>query len=253
MRLNPKVYQLAEGYEPIETQEFDGRLVQIYYLDDFDSVYNQNVPKGKFAVWTSVDGTNYRLFIEKGFYSEVKELYSQPINKIWLDFWDQCDDVTKKFNFRILMPLALVCLAIYIILTIIPGIESWAMYVQIGIFVVFIVGLLLLNKVTKNKINECNKASVNLIKEELTPDGFDNVLEKQKNYIDSFFAEKQREIDEEMAREEAAKKEENIEENKEVYVDDVTDLQTEQTNLVENVDDVKEESQDKVDEENKGE
>ena len=151
------------------------------------------------------------------------------------------------------MPLALVCLAIYIILTIIPGIESWAMYVQIGIFVVFIVGLLLLNKFTKNKINEYNKASVNLIKEELTPEGFDNVLEKQKNYIDSFFAEKQREIDEEMAREEAAKKEENIEENKEVYVDDVTDLQTEQTNLVENVDDVKEESQDKVDEENKGE
>lgn len=252
MRLNPKVFQLAEGYEPVDTQEFDGRLVQIYYLDDFDSVYNQNVPKGKFAVWTSVDGTNYRLFIEKGFYSEVKELYSQPINKIWLDFWDQCDDITKKYNFRILIPLVLVCLAVYIILTIIPNIESWAMYAQVAIFVVFIVGLLLLNKVTKNKINECNKASVNLIKEELTPDGFDNVLEKQKNYIDSFFAEKQREIDEELAKEEATQNEEVALENKEVYVDDETEENNVKVEQLENnEEDISKEKE--SDEENKGE
>ncbi len=252
MRLNPKVFQLAEGYEPVDTQEFDGRLVQIYYLDDFDSVYNQNVPKGKFAVWTSVDGTNYRLFVEKGFYSEVKELYSQPINKIWLDFWDQCDDITKKYNFRILIPLVLVCLAVYIILTIIPNIESWAIYAQVAIFVVFIVGLLLLNKVTKNKINECNKASVNLIKEELTPDGFDNVLEKQKNYIDSFFAEKQREIDEELAKEEATQNEEVALENKEVYVDDeIEENNVKVEQLENNEEDISKEKE--SDEENKGE
>lgn len=220
MRLNPKVYQLAEGYEPVETQEFDGRIVQVYYLDDFDAIYNQNVPKGKFVVWTSANGTDYRLFIEKGFYHEVHELYTQPINKIWLDFWDQCDDVTKKYNFRILIPLAIVCLAIYIILNFIPGIESWSIYAQLAIFIVFIGGMLVLNKLTKNKIAEYNKASVNLIKEELTPEGFDAIIEKQKEYIDRFFDEKQKEIDAELAAEEEKEKAEATEENKVAYVDE---------------------------------
>lgn len=203
MRLNAKAYQLAEGYEPFETQEFDGRIVELYYLDDFDPLYNQNVTKGKFVVWTSMDGTNYRLFIEKGFYEHVKELYSQPINKIWLDFWDRCDDVTKKFNYRILVPLAVLCLACYLIIALLFGTANWSIYAELGVFLVFIIGMLFLNKFTKNKMNTFNKESVDLIKQTLTPEGFEDVLNRQREYIDTFFDKKQAEIDAEIAAEDA--------------------------------------------------
>ena len=215
MRLNPKAYKLADGYTPIETQEFDGRIVEIYNMDDFDMLYNQNVPKGKFVLWTSENGKDYRLFIEKGFHNEVKELYTAQINKIWLDFWDQCDDVSKKFNFRILLPLCLVCIVLYIIISLINAIASFAIYLQIGILAIFIIGMIVLNRLTKNKIADLNKSSVALIKESLTEEGFENVLECQRTYIDDFFEAKQKEIDEELAKEDNAEKDEN-----EVYVDD---------------------------------
>lgn len=231
MRINPKIYALAEGYEPFERQEFDGRLVELFELDDFPQVYEQNVPKGKFVVWSSADGTNYRLFIEKGFYNEVKELYSQPINKIWLDFWDRCDDTTKKYNYRVMIPLAIVCLCIYLILSFIPGISSWAIYPQIGVFVLFIIGMFVIQKVTKNKMNQFNHESVDLIKQELTVEGFERVIQKQKDYTDRFFEEKQREIDEEIAREEAADKGEvaYIDEDKEETNSEVEDKVTADT------------------------
>ena len=198
-----------------ETQEFDGRIVEIYNMDDFDMLYNQNVPKGKFVLWTSENGKDYRLFIEKGFHNEVKELYTAQINKIWLDFWDQCDDVSKKFNFRILLPLCLVCIVLYIIISLINAIASFAIYLQIGILAIFIIGMIVLNRLTKNKIADLNKSSVALIKESLTEEGFENVLERQRTYIDGFFEAKQKEIDEELAKEDNAEKDEN-----EVYVDD---------------------------------
>ena len=196
MRLNPKAYKLADGYTPIETQEFDGRIVEIYNMDDFDMLYNQNVPKGKFVLWTSENGKDYRLFIEKGFHNEVKELYTAQINKIWLDFWDQCDDVSKKFNFRILLPLCLVCIVLYIIISLINAIASFAIYLKIGILAIFIIGMIVLNRLTKNKIADLNKSSVALIKESLTEEGFENVLERQRTYIDDFFEAKQKEINE---------------------------------------------------------
>lgn len=206
MRLNPNIYKLAEGYEPIEVQEFDGRIVEVYHMDDFPSIYDQNTSRGKFVVWASANGKDYRLFIEKGFHEAVSELYTEPINKIWLDFWDKCDDTTKKFNFKILLPIALVCIAAFFIVSFIPGTESWSTYAELAILVVFVIGMLFLNKFTKKKLNDLNKESVDLIKGVLTVDGFNDVLERQKNYIDSFFDRKQAEIDAELAREEAADK-----------------------------------------------
>ena len=49
----------------------------------------------------------------------------------------------------------------------------------------------------------------------MTEEGFENVLERQRTYIDGFFEAKQKEIDEELAKEDNAEKDEN-----EVYVDD---------------------------------
>lgn len=208
MRLNPKVFELANGIEPQERQEFDGRVVEIYYMNDFDEVYQANCPKGKFALWTSNDGFNYRLFIEKGYYEQLSELYSDKVNKIWLDFWDKCDETTKKYNFKVMLPLALGCLIAYLLISTLWD-SSAAIYVEFGILALFIVGLFALNKVTKNKLAIYNQESVNEIKKVTGSKHFDELMTMQKTYIDEYFEEQARLAEEEALKEEELAKEEN--------------------------------------------
>lgn len=208
MRLNPKVFELANGIEPQERQEFDGRVVEIYYMNDFDEVYQANCPKGKFALWTSNDGFNYRLFIEKGYYEQLSELYSDKVNKIWLDFWDKCDETTKKYNFKVMLPLALGCLIAYLLISTLWKSDA-AIYVEFGILALFIVGLFALNKVTKNKLAIYNQESVEEIKKVTGSKHFDELMTIQKTYIDEYFEEQARLAEEEALKEEELAKEEN--------------------------------------------
>ena len=91
MKINPKLFNVAAEADPVDVQEFDERKVEIYMMDNYPKIKEEFINKGKFAVWSSIDGVNYRIFIEEGYYNELKELYSQPINKIWVDFWDTCE------------------------------------------------------------------------------------------------------------------------------------------------------------------
>lgn len=202
MRLNPKIFALADGIEPVATQEFDNRLIEIYYMNDFEDVFSQNAPKGKFALWTSADGFNYRLFIEKGYYENLGELYTDKVNKIWLDFWDKCDDTTKKYNFRIMLPLAAVCLILFFVISNIDALASVAAYIQFGVLAVFIVGMLFMNKFVKNKLAFLNNESVKGIKDEVGEKHFEELLEEQKKYIDDFFEAQAKLAEEEEAKEE---------------------------------------------------
>ena len=67
-------------------------------MNDYDAILADQINKGKFTVWSSNDGFNYRLFLEKGCYETVKELYTAQINKIWVDFWDKTEKISNKFD-----------------------------------------------------------------------------------------------------------------------------------------------------------
>jgi len=184
MRINPKLYSVAEGVTPIEVQSFDDRKVELFYMDDFEGVKEDFINKGQFAAWASEDGVNYRVFIEKGYYEAVGELYSEPINKIWVEFWDKTEQISNKLSKRVMIPI--------MVLSVIVCIGSmWlgnvGQYIAIGILVVAFIVMLVINSKTKKAIVAENIKSRDLIVKHLGQNRFDALLDAQKNYMDEYY------------------------------------------------------------------
>ncbi len=191
MKINPKLYAVADSVTPVETEEFDGRKIEIYTMDQFTGIREEFVNgKGEFAVWSSQDGTNYRVFIEDGYYKEVKELYEQPVNKIWVDFWDTTDNVSKKFQrFFIypLMGLAIVLAILAIVFGSMAGSSAIVFqWVVIALLVALFIAMIVVNYRTKKVIMDENVKSRQLIIDLFGEKKFDELTDRQKAYMDQY-------------------------------------------------------------------
>ena len=185
MRINPKLFVLGNEAEPVDVQEFDGRKVEVFMMNPFPQVKEEFINKGKFAVWSSEDGTNYRIFIEDGYYNELKPLYSQAVNKIWVDFWDTCERISRKISRCVILPITVVAVGGCIGFSFIQGIGT---YLMIAVVVIAFVAMLFCSRLTRKKIADANAASVELIKKVLGgTKQFDDMLDRQKNYMDSYY------------------------------------------------------------------
>jgi len=189
MRINPKLYVAADGVEPLEVQEFDGHKVEVYLMNQFDGVKEDFVTsKGQFAVWSSVDGNNYRLFLEDGYYASVKELYSQPVNEIWIKFWDKLDGITKKYSRFLIYPIMLVAVVLCILSIALQS--TWGQvgtYVVIGVLIALFITLIVANYLVKKKSVAENVKSREQIISVLGQEHFDQLIEVQKAYMDEYF------------------------------------------------------------------
>lgn len=65
-------------------EKYNDVILEMYYLNDRSDFY-KFVLCGRFFVWI-LDGVNYRLFVEKGYYELVIDFYINEVNIIWLDF-----------------------------------------------------------------------------------------------------------------------------------------------------------------------
>lgn len=224
MKLNERVFEVLNG-EPVEVQNLDGHEVKIYILDDYPDVLNEFVNKGKFAVWSCVDGTNYKLAIEKGYYDELRELYSDKVNDTWLKFWDECEKISSTFSKKIVLPATAVIIVIFVVLMALsnkmPG--KLGTYLTLGLAIFYMLVILILRKLTTNKINIANQNALAVIKKNLGEAHFNDLLERQRNYIDAYY-------DTLSAKEEAeaSANEENVNELKET--EETTEAEKEESN-----------------------
>ena len=224
MKLNERVFEVLNG-EPVEVQNLDGHEVKIYILDDYPDVLNEFVNKGKFAAWSCVDGTNYKLAIEKGYYDELRELYSDKVNDTWLKFWDECEKISSTFSKKIVLPATAVIIVIFVVLMALsnkmPG--KLGTYLTLGLAIFYVLVILILRKLTTNKINIANQNALAVIKKNLGEAHFNDLLERQRNYIDAYY-------DTLSAKEEAeaSANEENVNELKET--EETTEAEKEESN-----------------------
>ena len=195
MRINQKLYAIADGKEPAEKQQFNDRSVEIFFMDQFEGLVEEYVhSKGQFAVWTSMDGDNYRLFIERGYYEEVSELYQQPVNQIWIEFWDKTDEISRKFTKIFIYPMMLIAVVLCLLSFILPNALSFGptesnifSYCIIGGLVVLFIIMIATNSYTKKKITEENIKSRQKVMDIFGEDKFNSSIDKQKNYMDDYF------------------------------------------------------------------
>ncbi len=187
VKINPKLYDVAESVEPFEVQEWEGHKIELYFMNDFTGVQEEFLNKGQFAAWASVDGQNYRLFFEKGYYNTVHDLYTQPINKIWVEFWDKTDVISKRFTTYFTYPLMGIAIVIVILALILQSKVAWFSWVAIGVLLALFVAMLIVNTITRKKITAENVKSRDLIIKLLGEKEFDALIDKQKSYMDQYF------------------------------------------------------------------
>lgn len=207
MKVNPKIYNIATT-DPLEIQEVEGHKVEIFCLNDYPDVMTNFTNRGKFAVWSSMDGYDYRLFIEEGYHKTLRELYGKRVNTIWLKFWDDCERITSRFTKRFVLPATILILAIYFGLYasgVIPN--EYLTVFSIAVPGTFIILMLAMRRYTNQKISQKNAEAIDEIKKILGAEKFSALLEAQRGYIDEFFGYN----NEEEEKEEALATEEVVE------------------------------------------
>jgi hypothetical protein len=189
MKMLPKDYAKAVG-TPFRTESYDGAVLEMYYLNDRDD-FHKFAARGRFSVWTS-DGVNYRLFVEKGYYEAVSDLYLNEVNTIWLDFTNSIYAAQRRMS-RIYMGVSMIVLLVVLVASMIlqTFMPEQANNVFLAAMVVLFIGLFVSSNGQQKKlralVGEENKKATQLIKDTLGEEKFQNILNGQEKYYETYF------------------------------------------------------------------
>lgn len=210
MKINERLYDVlglmpykepapGEDYVPVpstpfEVQQCGKHSVELYYMNDYADVLKEFTAQGKFAVWSSKDGVNYRLAVEKNYFEKLHELYTVEVNEIWLGFWDKCDTLQSNFSRHLVLPLTIGVLVLFLLFA------NWNNFFKgaqmqdglqlgltLGIPFAFLIVMMFLRKNIYNKVALAQQESLAKIKELFGENKYTSLLKNQRTYIDEYF------------------------------------------------------------------
>lgn len=189
MKMLPKDYAKAVG-SPFRVEKYKEAVLEMYYLDDRPD-YSKFAARGRFSVWTS-DGVNYRLFVDKGYYNAVPDLYVNEVNDIWLDFTNGIYAAQKKMSRKYMMVSLIVLLVVLAASTIIQQLlPTQANNIFLASMVVLFIGLFYSSNQQQKKlrtlVGEENKNATESIKSVLGEARFQAILDAQEKYYEAYF------------------------------------------------------------------
>ncbi len=205
MKYNEKQFYQSKT-EPFETQEMEnGQKIELHYMND-EPFYMENINKSRLQAWASVDGKNYKLFVDKGLYEETSELYSKDVNEIWMKFWARIDKMRKNYIFFIMLPMLLVFLIAFILISILLPNTMWVLIVAL---VVVLFASLIASSMLSRKMQMANIMAANEVRSKIGIDRFKEIVEAQDKYIEKYYQDLQAKYEEE---DRLASEEENLDE-----------------------------------------
>lgn len=184
MKINTRVFDGLEGYEPFEVQEIkEGVTMELYYMNDTPYL-DEFTKKGNFAAFCTRKGDKYKLLIEKGYYEVMKDFYDLETNRIWEQFWCDVDKCRRGFMLKLMLPILLVYLVVsYIVIAVSGG----SIFALLGcVFALFLVTYILGAK-NKADIHRINYEAGNKIRELKGAKRFDELAKEQERYYAKYF------------------------------------------------------------------
>lgn len=189
MKINPKIYN-AVTTEPFDVQELEnGVVIELHSLNQNEDLFNEYAPKAKFAIWTSVDGKNYRLLLEDTYYPRLRELYGKRVNQCMINFWNNVEKDRGKIMKFVFIPVSILVFVIFILLMIFgAGLDQNTQTLIMGaVLVAFIIVNVIVNKKIEGYVNKHNDEAIDKIKKIIGGKRFEELLNEQQAHYDEFF------------------------------------------------------------------
>ena len=193
MKYNEKQFFQSQT-EPFETQEMaNGSKIELHYMNE-EPFFMDNINKSRFLAWSSADGKNYKLFVEKGLYDITSELYTKDVNEIWMNFWEKIDSMRKKYIFFVMLPLLAVFITAFILISIFVPNTMWILIVAL---VVLLIGSLFASSMLSRKMQIANINAATEVRDKVGVERFQQIVKDQEAYIEKFYQDLQAKYEEE--------------------------------------------------------
>ena len=205
MKYNEKQFFQSKT-EPFETQEMNnGSKIELHYMNE-EPFFMDNINKSRFLAWSSADGKNYKLFVEKGLYDITSELYTKDVNEIWMNFWDKIDSMRRKYIFCVMLPLLAVFITAFILISIFVPNTMWILVVAL---VALLIGSLFASSMLSRKMQIANINAASQVRDKVGVERFQQIVKDQEAYIEKFYQDLQAKYEEE---DRLAEEQENLDE-----------------------------------------
>lgn len=190
MKINHKIYNTIVS-TPFDVQELDGGVkIELHSLNENEALFNEYAQrKGKFSVWTSLDGMTYRLLLEDSYYARLRELYGRRVNQCMITFWDDVEKERSKVMKWFFIISGVLLVGLFVFLTFFPNVldQTGQMIVMFATLIGFIIVNTVINKKVDTIVNKHNSIAVEKIKNIVGHDRFEELLDETRAHYDDFF------------------------------------------------------------------